>query len=120
MILPILLIQVSFVQVVACMSLPFKKLLRDRKKEIGYRYWGQFFTVFYVFTFFLYPISFLVISYFPQHFLYFSPLPHGHGSFRPTFLPFLTVVFLFGTPSPPVVSCIFATCSRFVLVSIVT
>ena len=23
----------------------------------------------------------------PQHFLYFRPLPHGHGSFRPTFLP---------------------------------
>ena len=21
----------------------------------------------------------------PQHFLYFFPLPHGHGSFRPTF-----------------------------------
>jgi hypothetical protein len=21
----------------------------------------------------------------PQHFLYFLPLPHGHGSFRPTF-----------------------------------
>lgn len=25
--------------------------------------------------------------YFPQHFLYFFPLPHGHGSFRPIFLP---------------------------------
>jgi hypothetical protein len=22
----------------------------------------------------------------PQHFLYFLPLPQGHGSFRPTFL----------------------------------
>src|SRR5947207_1802881 len=22
---------------------------------------------------------------FPQHFLYFFPLPHGHGSLRPTF-----------------------------------
>jgi hypothetical protein len=23
--------------------------------------------------------------YFPQHFLYFLPLSHGHGSFRPIF-----------------------------------
>src|ERR1035438_3271265 len=25
------------------------------------------------------------IIYLPQHFLYFLPLPHGQGSFRPTF-----------------------------------
>ena len=32
---------------------------------------------------------FLFISYhFPQHFLYFNPLPHGHISFRPIFKPF--------------------------------
>ena len=24
------------------------------------------------------------LFYFPQHFLYFLPLPHGHGSFLPT------------------------------------
>jgi hypothetical protein len=24
-------------------------------------------------------------TYLPQHFLNFFPLPHGHGSFRPTF-----------------------------------
>ena len=28
----------------------------------------------------------------PQHFLYFLPLPHGHGSFLPIFLSFLIVV----------------------------
>lgn len=50
----------------------------------------------------------------PQHFLNFFPLPHGHGSFRPTlFLPTLTgddfprtiaATFdssLRGSPSPP-------------------
>ena len=26
-----------------------------------------------------------VNQFFPQHFLYFLPLPHGHGSLRPTF-----------------------------------
>jgi hypothetical protein len=26
-----------------------------------------------------------------QHFLYFLPLPHGHGSLRPTFGPVLTI-----------------------------
>ena len=25
----------------------------------------------------------------PQHFLYFLPLPHGHGWLRPTFVDFL-------------------------------
>jgi len=25
------------------------------------------------------------VRYLPQHFLYFFPLPHGHGSLRPTF-----------------------------------
>src|SRR5690606_28456737 len=30
------------------------------------------------------------VTYLPQHFLYFLPLPHGHGSFRPTFLSFLS------------------------------
>ena len=29
----------------------------------------------------------------PQQFLYFLPLPHGHGSFLPTFSPLLTVGF---------------------------
>ena len=31
--------------------------------------------------------GFFVISlvYIPWHFLYFRPLPHGHGSLRPTF-----------------------------------
>src|SRR3989338_10911513 len=35
-------------------------------------------------------LRFSVSSYcchFPQHFLYFFPLPHGHGSFLPTFGP---------------------------------
>src|SRR5699024_8784213 len=27
----------------------------------------------------------------PQQYLYFLPLPHGHGSFRPIFGPFTTV-----------------------------
>ena len=35
---------------------------------------------------------------FPQHFLYFFPLPHGHGSFRPTFFPFRTVGGFGGSP----------------------
>ena len=30
-------------------------------------------------------ITILFSFYFPQHFLYFFPLPHGHGSFLPTF-----------------------------------
>src|SRR5215218_2239069 len=29
----------------------------------------------------------------PWHFLYFLPLPHGHGSFRPTFGPSCRTVF---------------------------
>src|SRR5437762_1195378 len=29
-------------------------------------------------------------AYFPQHCLYFLPLPHGHGSFRPTLGPVRT------------------------------
>ena len=31
-------------------------------------------------------------DYLPQHFLYFLPLPQGHGSLRPTFGPFTIVV----------------------------
>ena len=31
-------------------------------------------------------------AYLPQHFLYFLPLPQGHGSLRPTFGPFTIVV----------------------------
>ena len=31
-------------------------------------------------------------SFAPQHFLYFLPLPQGHGSLRPTFGPFTIVV----------------------------
>ena len=29
----------------------------------------------------------MIYSFLPQQFLYFLPLPHGHGSLRPTFLP---------------------------------
>ncbi len=48
----------------------------------------------------------------PQHFLYFLPLPQGHGSFLPTFLPLRTVLLAVSVPSPEVwVGC--ATCSRF-------
>lgn len=34
----------------------------------------------------------------PQHFLYFLPLPQGHGSFLPTFS-LLTTVFIVGLSS---------------------
>ena len=33
----------------------------------------------------------VLYAFFPQHFLYFLPEPHGHGSFRPIFLPTTTV-----------------------------
>ena len=36
------------------------------------------------------------MNYFPQHFLYFLPLPHGQGSFLPTVFSLTTVlVFLY-------------------------
>src|SRR5262245_50267921 len=35
----------------------------------------------------------------PQHFLYFFPLPHGHGSLRPTLGVLRTIVLTFA-PSP--------------------
>lgn len=34
-------------------------------------------------------------AYLPQHCLYFLPLPHGHGSFLPTFLSLITVPDIF-------------------------
>lgn len=37
----------------------------------------------------------LVIPYLPQHFLYFFPLPQGHGSFRPIFLVVTGLLFSF-------------------------
>ena len=39
--------------------------------------------------------SYPVTDYLPQHFLYFLPLPHGHGSFLPTFGGFTSVLVVF-------------------------
>lgn len=36
------------------------------------------------------------IRYFPQHFLYFLPLPHEHGSFRPIVITLYTVLVFSG------------------------
>lgn len=38
-------------------------------------------------------------GYLPQQFLYFFPLPHGHGSFLPTLFTLLGVAFSFSLPS---------------------
>jgi hypothetical protein len=40
----------------------------------------------------------------PQHFLYFFPLPHGHGSLRPT----LRSAFIGSMPSSPLAASIAA------------
>ena len=37
-------------------------------------------------------LLFRLYRFFPQHFLYFLPLPHGHGSFLPIFGSFTTVL----------------------------
>ncbi len=42
--------------------------------------------------------------YLPQHFLYLRPLPHGHGSLRPTFFSALTVLGGFNNISKSVIS----------------
>src|SRR4051812_7613093 len=39
-------------------------------------------------------------SFTPQHFLYFFPLPHGHGSFRPTLGWSRTICLIFAAASP--------------------
>src|SRR6056297_164524 len=47
-------------------------------------------------------------NYRPQHFLYFFPLPQGHGSFLPIFSPERLTGFFFCCPSSPcenVISC---------------
>lgn len=46
--------------------------------------------------------KFIFYSSLPQHFLYFLPLPQGHGSFLPIFLPFLTVLLAVSVPSDEV------------------
>ena len=34
---------------------------------------------------FIFQLEFIAQEFLPQQFLYFFPLPHGHGSFLPTF-----------------------------------
>src|SRR3954463_5384750 len=41
----------------------------------------------------------------PQHFLYFFPLPHGHGSLRPTFSASRTIVLVTAPASPSSPPC---------------
>ena len=67
------------------------------------------------------PIKFLsFISYAlrPQQFLYFLPLPHGHGSFGYTFVSLFTGVF--AAESSLLVPVTFATCSLSTFCSIFT
>jgi len=49
---------------------------------------GRLFFVHLYFGFELLRAAFIL----PQHFLYFKPLPHGHGSLRPIFSPLRTYV----------------------------
>lgn len=44
-------------------------------------------------------------AYLPQHCLYLRPLPHGHGSFLPTFFVLLGVLFTFSLPSFVYIFC---------------
>jgi hypothetical protein len=48
----------------------------------------------------------------PQHFLYFLPLPQGHGSLRPTFSPERTTCVTCMSPEPAMRAC---SSSRFFL-----
>src|ERR1700682_5015622 len=41
----------------------------------------------------------------PQHFLYFLPLPQGHGSLRPTFSPERTTCWTCMSPAPAMRAC---------------
>src|SRR5437868_13471036 len=52
---------------------------------------------------------------FMWQFLYFLPLPHGHGSFRPTFAPTLRIVStFFGSPPAFVLCSVAASAARVV------
>ena len=65
--------------------------LQQKREQDGYNH----LSVLFLFPVIKFCCSSSLSDYLPQHFLYFLPLPQGHGSFLPTFGGFTSVLDVF-------------------------